>query len=105
MGDKDLADVLRALTHLSEAVKEISQHMRPEAAQAVLRAQQGAAACLRSIALRHGDQGVSFSEADDQGVMFTMDFPGLGDPDGTQDTAVSLTNPVPPAPPRPPGSK
>lgn len=106
MNDKDLADVLIALTHISEAIDELGKKLPDARTARLLKSQVGLSAAIISIVKRHAPKPVEFSERDDGCMEFITDLPLVfDDTDGKKNPSVSLTNPCPPPPPRPPSAK
>lgn len=99
MNNNDLADVIKAICCLSDAIKVVGKHLPPASAQHLAEAHQGVVAALTSIANRHDPQPVEFSEADNGCVSFITNIPFvLDDPQRNKSFSVAQARPTPPRP-------
>lgn len=103
MTDKDLADVLRALTHLSEAIDELGKKLPPALTARLLKSQLGLSAAIMSIAKRHESKPVEFSEKNDGCVEFITNIPfvlndSVGSGEEADNLSVAQSRPTPPRP-------
>jgi hypothetical protein len=103
MNDRDLADVLRALTHLSEAIEELGKKLPPGPTERLLKSHLGLSAAIMSIAKRHEPKSVEFSEKDDGCVEFITNIPfvlndSVGSGEEADNHSVAQSRPTPPRP-------
>lgn len=99
MNDRDLINLIEAIQHLSEGIKELGSNLPPTPAARLKKAQEGVRAALLAIVDRHNPKPVEFSEADDGCVTFTMDYTHeVNFGEEADNRSVAQTRPSPPRP-------